>query len=111
MEDSGFELEGHHPERLSEFKVQHGIEARYQSCHTAITQQGFRFEGHIPAKFVKQFLARPPAGATGLAVPSMPVGSPGMEVGNRFSPYQILLLQADNTHEVYADVKRASEQY
>jgi hypothetical protein len=64
----------------------------------------------VPAKFVSQFLANPPKGAIGLAVPGMPVGSPGMEMGTKFMPYQVLLLKADGSHEVFADILIATDQ-
>jgi len=69
------------------------------------------FEGHIPAKFVKQFLDNVPEGAAGLAVPGMPLGSPGMEVDDRFMAYDILLLKDDGTSEVYVSVASAEQQF
>ena len=110
MQNNGFNLTGHHPSALTEFKLKNGIELRYQSCHTAKNADGFVFEGHIPAKYISQFLSEPPQGAIGLAVPGMPLGSPGMEVGDRFSPYQVLLLRKDGTHEIYAQIDKASQQ-
>ena len=85
VEESGYTLDAHHPEDLTRFKLAQGIGLRYQSCHTAISAEGYRFEGHVPAKYVTQYLSSPPAGSIGLAVPGMPVGSPGMEMGDRFS--------------------------
>ncbi|MGB1058644.1 MAG: DUF411 domain-containing protein, partial [Ketobacter sp.] len=77
----------------------------------AVSKQGFVFEGHIPARYIQQFLANPPEGAFGLAVPAMPVGSPGMEVNERFMPYQVLLLKKDGSTEVFAAVENAAQQY
>lgn len=110
-EENGYSVDSHHPEDLTSFKLAKGIGLRYQSCHTAISQEGYRFEGHVPAKYVTQFLQSPPQGSIGLAVPGMPVGSPGMEMGDRFMPYQVLLLQEDGSHKVYADVENAKDQY
>jgi hypothetical protein len=87
------------------------IPAPYRACHTAVSSGGYVFEGHIPARYIKQFLHELPPGAVGLAVPGMPVGSPGMEQGEDFTPYQVLLLKADGTHEVYASVNTYGEQY
>jgi len=95
---------------LTAVKDRHQIEPRYQSCHTAISSQGYVFEGHIPARYVKTFLANPPDGAIGLAVPGMPLGSPGMEVENRFTPYQVLLLKNNGGSEVFATIKTAAQQ-
>jgi hypothetical protein len=41
----------------------------------------------------------------------MPVGSPGMEIGDKFMPYQVLLLRRDGSHEIYADISRPEQQY
>jgi hypothetical protein len=68
------------------------------------------FEGHVPARFITQFLKNPPEGAIGLSVPSMPVGSPGMEMGNKFMPYRVLLLGKNASAEVFATVDSADEQ-
>ena len=111
MRANAFTLNENDLANLTQFKLQHGIELRYQSCHTAVTPRGFIFEGHIPARFVNQFLAERPSEAIGLAVPGMPVGSPGMEVGDKFMPYQVLLLKHDGDHEIYADIRRPEQQY
>jgi len=92
-------------QNLQKVKEQHSIKPKYQSCHTAISQDGYVFEGHIPSKFIKQFLANPEADAIGLAVPGMPLGSPGMEVEGRFMPYDVLVLYKDGSSKVYAEVR------
>jgi len=72
-----------------------------------VTEQGdYVFEGHVPARYVEAFLANPPEGAIGLSVPGMPVGSPGMEVGDRQDYYQVLLLKADGSSSIYAHVNQ-----
>ena len=91
-------------QNLQKVKEQHSIKPKYQSCHTAVSQDGYVFEGHIPSKFIKQFLANPKADAIGLSVPGMPLGSPGMEVQGRFTPYDVLLLYQDGSSKVYARV-------
>ena len=92
-------------QNLQKVKEQHSIKPEYQSCHTAVSQDGYVFEGHIPSKFIKQFLANPEADAIGLAVPGMPLGSPGMEVEGRFMPYDVLVLYKDGSSKVYAEVR------
>ena len=92
-------------QNLQKVKEQHSIKPKYQSCHTAVSQDGYVFEGHIPSKFIKQFLANPEADAIGLAVPGMPLGSPGMEVEGRFMPYDVLVLFQDGSSKVYAEVR------
>ena len=92
-------------QNLQKVKEQHSIKPKYQSCHTAVSQDGYVFEGHIPSKFIKQFSANPEADAIGLAVPGMPLGSPGMEVEGRFMPYDVLVLYKDGSSKVYAEVR------
>ncbi len=67
-----------------------GVPADLASCHTAVID-GLAFEGHVPIADVKRLLAERPKGVRGLAVPGMPVGSPGMEMpGGGVEPYQVI---------------------
>ena len=93
-------------QNLQKVKDQFSIKPKYQSCHTAVSKDGYIFEGHIPSKFIKQFLANPEADAIGLTVPGMPLGSPGMEVEGRFTPYDVLVLYKDGSSKVYAEVRK-----
>jgi len=104
VEASGFETDVHHPANLNKLKSDKGISPRYQSCHTAVSKDGYVFEGHIPGPIIQRFLAAPPKNAIGLTVPGMPVGSPGMEVGDRRDEYDVLLLSKDGSHTVYEHV-------
>ena len=111
VEEHGFETEVNNITLLSKLKDNKGIPANYRSCHTAESNDGYLFEGHVPAKFIKQYLANVPEGSIGLSVPAMPVGTPGMEVGDRFMPYNILLLNADGTVTEYKQVMTYEEQF
>ncbi len=104
-------IEGKDTDALSEVKTRFKIPAQYRSCHTAVTRSGYVFEGHIPARYIKSFLDNPPEDAFGLAVPGMPVGSPGMESGVRFQPYTIQLLLKDGSSRPFATVSGFGEQY
>lgn len=110
MEDSGFETHVNHPQNLTSLKNKMGVPANARSCHTAISKQGYVFEGHIPAKMIKAFLKNPPVDAKGLVVPAMPVGSPGMEYNNQFMPYSVLLLNQDGTVSPYAEINSPEDQ-
>jgi hypothetical protein len=110
-EEAGIESVIHHPDDLTLAKLERGIGFQYHSCHTAVSQEGYVFEGHMPAKLIKQFLADVPENAIGLAVPGMPIGSPGMEVGDRFAPYDVVLLHKDGSSSLYHRVETAAEQY
>lgn len=111
MEKRGFKTHVNHPQNLTALKDRIGIPANARSCHTAISKEGYLFEGHIPAKMIKTFLDNPPADAKGLVVPAMPVGSPGMEYNNQFMPYSVLLLNKDGTVSPYAEVNSPEDQF
>jgi hypothetical protein len=75
---------------LAPLKLRLGVPAHLAACHTAEIE-GYVLEGHVPAAVIKRFLAERPS-ATGLAVPGMPVGSPGMEVsGSPDESYEVVL--------------------
>ncbi len=99
-----------HPADLSLIKDHHSVPDELRSCHTAVTTDGYVFEGHVPAKYVAEFLQNPPEQAIGLAVPGMPVGSPGMEYQDQFMPYQIMQINKDGTNQVYAEVESMAQQ-
>ncbi len=78
------------------------VPAALGSCHTALVG-GYALEGHVPAREVQRLLREKP-GAIGLAVPGMPVGSPGMDgpaYGGRRDPYDVLLIANDGRTSVY----------
>jgi hypothetical protein len=85
---------------LEAFKTQVGLPAGLRSCHTA-TVDGYVVEGHVPARDVRRLLAEQPA-ALGLSVPGMPVGSPGMEMGDRLDRYDVVLIGLDGAPSVFA---------
>ena len=110
VEKHAFTAKTIHPADLSAEKSQRGIQPMYRSCHTAVSESGYVFEGHVPAKYIQQFLAEKPEGAIGLSVPGMPAGSPGMEVGEMLTPYPVLLLKKDGSSEVYAQIRSFEDQ-
>jgi len=85
---------------LTRFKKTHGIGEKHASCHTARVA-GYTIEGHVPIREIRRLLKEKPA-AIGLAVPGMPVGSPGMEDGTTREAFNVLLIRKDGTTEVYA---------
>ncbi|WP_426358004.1 DUF411 domain-containing protein [Pseudocolwellia sp. HL-MZ19] len=112
IDENGFQSQIHDRNDISSIKEQKGIKPRYRSCHTAISKDGYTFEGHVPAKFIKQFLSQKhDKTVIGLSVPGMPLGSPGMEVGDKFNPYQVLLLKSDGSSEVYSTVQSYEQQF
>jgi len=75
------------------------VPAKLRSCHTALID-GYIIEGHVPADLIEKLLKERPA-VLGLAVPGMPVGSPGME-GGKPERYDVLTFDKDGKTTVYA---------
>ena len=99
LRESGFAVETVDTDDVQSVKAEHGVPQGLQSCHTGVVD-GYVVEGHVPAADVKRLLAERPE-AAGLAVPGMPVGSPGMEQGDTVQPYDVLLV-GDGEPSVFA---------
>jgi hypothetical protein len=84
---------------LAQIKQRLGLQPQHASCHTAVVE-GYVIEGHVPEADIARLLAERPD-ALGLAVPGMPVGSPGMEMGGQVDPHDVLLLRRDGSEEVF----------
>ncbi len=105
LEENGFEVDRVYRDDMFEVKRSFGIPDRLASCHTAIVN-GYLVEGHVPADDIRRLLADAPGDVRGLAVPGMPIGSPGMEVDDRLDPYDVLAIGADGSVSVYASYGR-----
>jgi len=100
LQAAGFSVSVKEVEDTTPVRRKLGLPDKYGSCHTA-TVGGYVLEGHVPAADVKRLLASKSV-AVGLAVPGMPVGSPGMEVGDRFDPYDVLLVDRAGQSTVFS---------
>jgi len=80
--------------------MQAGMTEELSSCHTAKVG-GYIIVGHVPAEDIKRLLKEKPAIA-GIAVPGMPMGSPGMEQGGRKEPYTVIAFTKDGKKSVFA---------
>ena len=99
LKKSGFEVVTNDIPDTAPIRQKLGLPAKFGSCHTA--QLGaYVLEGHVPAQEIQRLMREKPK-AVGLAVPGMPVGSPGMEVGNTQDAYDVLLVLADGSSRVY----------
>lgn len=98
LKASGFTVRAHNVGDPGVYRRKFGIPDALGSCHTGVVQ-GYGLEGHVPAAEIKRLLAEKPR-AKALAVPAMPLGSPGME-GPRKDPYDVLLVTADGRRSVY----------
>ncbi|OIQ25509.1 DUF411 domain-containing protein [uncultured Vibrio sp.] len=88
MVEAGYTVKEELHENMNPIKEKFGITPQLASCHTAVID-GYVFEGHIPAQDITAFLENPPKNAKGLAVPGMPMGSPGMEYGDEKDEYSV----------------------
>ena len=77
-----------------------GVPDDLRSCHTG-SVGGYAIEGHVPAADIRRLLAERPD-ALGLAVPGMPLGSPGMEQGDAREPYTVVLFTRDGRRTAFA---------
>ena len=99
MRATGFTVSDRLIDDLGPLKAQLGVPSDLQSCHTGVVE-GYAIEGHVPAEDVLRLLRERPS-AIGLAVPGMPLGSPGMEVGGQVEPYEVILFSASG-RDVFA---------
>jgi hypothetical protein len=90
---------------LTAVKARYHVPTQLQSCHTAIVD-GYVIEGHVPLTEIKRLLAERPA-LSGIAVPGMPVGSPGMEIAGALpQPFDVIAFDASGSADVFAHYPR-----
>ncbi len=105
LEANGFRVSAH-DEGNTGMRGRLGIPVALGSCHTALVA-GYALEGHVPAGDVQRLLKARPV-AIGLAVPGMPVGSPGMDgpaYGGRRDSYQVLLIAKNGSTSVFSSYR------
>jgi len=100
LKAAGFDVKVTMVDDTSVARRKYGLPDKFGSCHTAVVA-GYVVEGHVPAADVKKLLAMKPQ-AIGIAVPGMPAGSPGMEMGARKDPYQVLLVDKQGRERVFS---------
>jgi hypothetical protein len=99
MRSFGFVVESIEDRHIVNFKNDHGIPGPLMSCHTAVID-GYFVEGHVPAQDILRLLSEKPEHVTGIAVPGMPLGSPGME-HPRPQDFNTIALLTDGTAYVF----------
>jgi hypothetical protein len=100
MRKAGFEVKVNEVEDVTPTARRLGVPDRLRSCHTSEID-GYVIEGHVPAADVRRLLATKPK-ATGIAVPGMVMGSPGMEHGSHKEPYQVVLFDKSGATRIFA---------
>ena len=96
----GFEVRVVEAEDVTPTARRLGVPDDLRSCHTA-SIEGYAIEGHVPAADIRRLLEQRPQ-AAGIAVPGMPVGSPGMEQGDRRQSFQTILFTREGRRSVFA---------
>ncbi len=100
LRGAGFEVAVEMTDDLTPVLERLGVPERLRSCHTG-EAAGYFVEGHVPATDVERLLRERPD-ARGIAVPGMPIGSPGMEMGGRRDPFHTLLVDRSGGISVFA---------
>lgn len=101
MEENGFEVDVTDTNNMNQVKMDAGLNPQLASCHTAFVGD-YVIEGHVPAADVRRLMEEQP-NAHGLSVPGMPMGSPGMDIGDRKDHYQVLLFNKAGQTRVFAE--------
>ncbi|HJO04491.1 MAG TPA: DUF411 domain-containing protein [Acidobacteriota bacterium] len=99
MEATGFTVEIHKTDQLNSIKQREGITPETAGCHTSMVD-GYLVEGHVPAREIARLITDRPD-VKGIAVPGMPMGSPGME-GGRTDHYDVLSIDHEGNTAVFA---------
>ena len=99
MRTAGFDIEATNVPDVGVYKLEYGVPRALGSCHTAVVE-GYIVEGHVPADDVIKMLRQKPA-IKGIAVPGMPMGSPGMESPNP-QPYDVIAFDSAGNTSVFA---------
>ncbi|MEE4463842.1 DUF411 domain-containing protein [Azotobacter chroococcum] len=100
LQASGFAVTDHVETNMGAVKSRLGVPYSLGSCHTAVIDGKF-VEGHVPASDILRLRRQPDL--IGAAVPGMPVGSPGMEIGDRQDAYQVIGVTRSGERRVLAD--------
>jgi hypothetical protein len=100
LKTKGFTVTVENREEFTALKRANGVTPQLESCHTAFIN-GYVVEGHVPAELITRLIETKPAGVKGIAVPGMPVGSPGMEGGTP-ERYTVFTFDAKGKATVFA---------
>lgn len=99
LKENNFDVKDIVSDEMDAIKSRYGVPKEMASCHTAIVD-GYVVEGHVPASDIMNMLKTRPKVA-GLAVPGMVTGSPGMEMGGRVDPYDVMSFDKENNFQIF----------
>ncbi len=101
MRAKGFEIRDNVVENVDDIKAQYGLPENLQGCHSTVVA-GYLVEGHVPAEDIQRLLTEKP-NVSGITVPGMPIGSPGMESGDTVEPYASLTFDRDGSTTIFQE--------
>lgn len=99
LKQNNFNVEDIVSDDVQPVKNKYGVTQELASCHTAIVN-GYVVEGHVPADDIRTMLKNKP-NIVGITVPGMPMGTPGMEMGGKKNPYQVISFDKKNQTQVF----------
>ncbi|MBD5165168.1 DUF411 domain-containing protein [Helicobacter sp.] len=109
MRTKGYQVKSHKDDELfMKVKEDFKIVPKYQSCHTGIIEKNgvqYAIEGHVPADAVEWLLENQPKEIIGVSTPGMPLGSPGMEQGDDYEEYPVVLMTQGGGYKVFGIYK------
>lgn len=100
LKENQFDVKDHVTNDVQVIKDKYGVPEKMASCHTALVN-GYVIEGHVPAADIRKLLKLKPA-VIGISVPGMPSGTPGMEMGGKKDPYQVVSFDEEKKYEVFS---------
>lgn len=104
MQENGLKVNTQNVSDIVKVKNKLNVPEELSSCHTAKID-GYVIEGHVPADEIKALLEKKPNNVIGIAVPGMPLGSPGMEYNNMNDTYDVIAFYKDGSQKVWAKYK------
>ena len=100
LKKNGFSVNEKRVNNVAIYKKKYEVSPQLSSCHTAVVE-GYIIEGHVPIDDINKLLREKPD-IRGLTVPGMPVGSPGMEQGNKKDTFSVLAIKKDGSTFTYS---------
>jgi hypothetical protein len=101
LKQNNFTVKDHVIDDVQVIKDKYGVSQNMSSCHTALVN-GYVVEGHVPAADIMAMLKSKPA-VTGISVPGMPMGTPGMEMGGKKDPYKVISFDKAQQYKVFSE--------
>jgi hypothetical protein len=99
LKENNFQVDDHVVDDVQTIKEKYGVSKEMASCHTAVVN-GYVIEGHVPANDIRKLL-KLKSSVVGIAVPAMPSGTPGMEMGGRKDSFDVMSFDKEKKYQVF----------